>query len=505
MLCDRLGPETPLLLLAEEGLAAGGDVLAGWIEAQPEWSDLPVIVLSAGGAQRGSAARWRLFERLGNVTILDRPLHARALQSAVRSALRARERQYQTRSHLEELQTARDGLEKKVAERTFQLQAEIIERRQVEAALLRAQRLEAVAQLTGGVAHDFNNLLQVVTGGISLLERHIDNPQRRGTIIESMRQASDRGAKLTQQLLAFARRQPLAAEPIDPGAHIALMRELLQGSLRADIALNLCWLPDLWPVEADSTQLEVAIVNLVVNARDAMSASGTVTILAENVVLAPSLNIEGLTGDFVRMAVSDTGAGMDEATLSRAFDPFFTTKPSGRGTGLGLSQVYGFARQSGGSVHIESTPGWGTTVSLYLPRSSRPLSSKPSQEPPSAKHGSGLLLVVEDEAELADIVCAMLQDLGYRYEHVTSADAALELDISHFDGVFSDVIMPGKIDGIALAKHLREQWPNLPILLTTGFAGAPERITAAGFPVLRKPYTLAQLSMALGLLFKKRQ
>jgi signal transduction histidine kinase/CheY-like chemotaxis protein len=502
-LCAALGPETPLLLLAEEGLAGGAGKLEACLDEQAPWSDLPIILLAAGSGRTGGLQRWRLFERLGNVTILDRPLHAGTLQSAARAALRGRRRQYQAREHLEEISEAREGLEQKVADRTRQLEAEIAERRQMEAALLRAQRLEAVGQLTGGVAHDFNNLLQVVIGGISMLQRHADKPERRQRALDAMSQATDRGARLTQQLLAFSRRQPLAAEVADVATRIVDMQELLRGSLRLDIDFELELPSELWTVEVDVTQLEVALLNLIVNARDATLPGGKVAVGAGNASLTSKGPLPELAGDFVRITVQDTGSGMDEATLARAFEPFFTTKAVGRGTGLGLSQVYGFARQSGGGVHIESRPGQGTSVSLFLPRSARLLQARHLNGGSQVEHRGGRLLLVEDEQQIADLSCAMLEELGYRCEHVASGDAALELDIGGYDVVLSDVVMPGRTDGVALAEELRRRRPELPILLTTGFAGAPERVVSSGLPVLKKPYAFEELSAALGAVIQQ--
>ena len=501
-LCARFDDDTLMMIIAEEAFARGAGSLAQCVETQPPWSDIPILLLSVGGPQRGGDARWHLFERLGNVVMLDRPLHIRALQSAVGSALRARARQHQVRALLEELAENSRDLERRVKERTRQLQEEMAERQAVEAALARAQRLEAVGKLTGGIAHDFNNLLQVVMSGLSMLERHSDKPARRATILDAMRQASERGAKLTQQLLAFSRRQGLTPRVIDVAAHVLDMQELLSGSVRADLRLEFRLAPDLWAVEVDSTQLEVALLNLVINARDATDSGGEIVVSAEKVTISEHEPIEGLAGEFVRLTVSDTGSGMDGETLRRAVEPFYTTKAPGTGTGLGLSQVYGFARQSGGGVQIDSEPGRGTSVSILLPRSYRPLQRRPAPATtPTYRHRGGRILVVEDEVRIAEFACSLLGELGYECEHVTTAEQALAIDLDHFDAVLSDVVMPGTIDGITLAQRLRERWPKLAIMLTTGFVDEPERVTQSGFPVLRKPYDFDQLSAALANLF----
>lgn len=502
-LCRGLDDGVLMLVVTEEGLGTAAGQLVLHLDRQPVWSDLPIVILSAGRGRRGGADRWRLFERLGNVTILDRPVHIGALQSAIRSGLRDRERQYVIRGNLEALQDARDGLEQTVADRTEALEAEVTERQKAEAALSHTQRLEAIGQLTGGVAHDFNNLLQVIMGGLASLERHADNPIRRSTVLDAMRQAGERGAKLTQQLLAFARRQPLSAEALDIAARIAGMRELLRGSLRADLAFRVEVAANLWWVEADPIQLEVAMLNMLVNARDATPAGGEIALLVENMTAGAADEAISGVQEFVRITVADTGSGMDEATLNRAFEPFFTTKPLGLGTGLGLSQVYGFVRQSGGRAEIVSQSGRGTSVSLLLPRTQKPPPPELMGPTDQIGHRGGLMLVVEDEPQVAAFTCAMLEDLGYECIYVANADAALQLDLHRFVGVFSDVVMPGSMDGVSLAKELRRRQPELPILLTTGFAGSPERVAKAGFPLLKKPYGLSELSAAVGTLLAR--
>lgn len=503
-LLTKLSGETLLLILAEEGLASGQQLLADHLQSQPAWSDLPILLLSAGGLRSGGAGRWRFFEQLGNLTILDRPLHVGTLQTAVRAALRDRRRQYQIRAQLEELQGGQDLLAQKVEERTRDLEYEVAERRQVEVALSRAQRLEAIGQLTGGVAHDFNNLLQVVTGGITLLQKHGADAERRNTVLEAMEHATQRGAKLTQQLLAFARRQSLAVEPVDVARLIDEMQILLRGSLRSDTALDIRVGPDLWPVNADPTQLEVAILNLVVNARDAMSRGGQIIISASNTTASADSPGDGLAGAYVRISVSDNGPGMSDEIAQRAFEPFFSTKPIGSGTGLGLSQVYGFSQQSGGVAQIDSSLGQGTTVSILLPRGQDAPEPAPQMSREPASHRGGRVLIVEDEDQVAQMAAELLEDLGYLCERAVDAEQALSLDLSAFSAVFSDVVMPGPLDGIELAQRLRRDHPDLPVLLATGFAGSPDRLALAGVPVLKKPYTLADLNEAFDRLLSAK-
>jgi len=286
-----------------------------------------------------------------------------------------------------------------------ELRAQMTERARMEESLRHAQKLEAVGQLTGGVAHDFNNLLMVISGGLDLLERQTD-PARRRRLIEGMRQAAGRGAALTRQLLTFSRRQALHPEPIGLREHVEGMRELLDRSLRGDVNVALDLAPNLWPVLVDPGELELAVLNLAVNARDAMPVGGTITIRAEN---NPNLQDGHVHGDFVCLSVIDTGTGMPPEVASRAFDPFFTTKGIGKGSGIGLAQVYGFTTQSGGAVRIETALGGGTTVALYLPRSNatpatapHALADRTSEREPKAVVGH--VLVVEDDNEVAALV-----------------------------------------------------------------------------------------------------
>lgn len=383
-----------------------------------------------------------------------------------------------------------------LADANAQLQQQMLEREKAEEALRQSQKMEAIGRLTGGIAHDFNNLLMVASSGIELLDRTSD-PKRRKTLSEGVRQAVERGAALTRQLLAFSRRSPLRAEVLDLRAHIEGLRFLLERSLREDIEVVL-QLPDgLWLTEADPGEMELALLNLAVNARDAMPGGGRLTISAEN---KPA---SGDGGDMVLLRVSDTGTGMSEAIASRVFEPFFTTKEVGRGTGLGLSQVYGFARSSGGDVGVQSREGEGTTFTLCLPRSDKPLpetAPRPSAtDGKDAVKGSGRLLLVEDDDAVAAGVSHMLSDLGY--DHVRAANAAealraLEAD-GRFDMVFSDMVMPGDMDGLTLAQEIRRQRPELPVLLTTGFSEAASSARGEDFALLLKPYGIETLATAL--------
>lgn len=365
--------------------------------------------------------------------------------------------------------------------RAAQLQQEIHQRERAEEELLQSRKMEAIGQLVGGVAHDFNNLLTVVLSGLRLMERNSD-PDRRATTTEAMRQAVERGAGLTRQLLAFARRQTLKPETIDLGARLNGMRELLERSLRADILVDIKVALDLWPVKSDPTQLELAILNLAVNARDAMPKGGVLTITADNV--------KNERGDFVCIHVRDTGLGMSEEVRRRVFEPYFTTKQTGQGTGLGLAQVYGIVTQSGGDVRVESAINAGTSVILELPRSHEAVAASPAVIESAA--GDALagkqVLVVEDDDAVADIVVALVRDA--KSEPTRAANAAAALSIlsagRRFDLIFSDIVMPGEMNGFELAQEIDRRFPGMPIILTTGFAGSAD--VGARYPVLRKPY-----------------
>ena len=491
------------VFIAEEGLF-GKDLadLFSWVAEQPAWSDLPFVILTSQQEQPG-VARWRkrLADYLRNVSFLERPVQPITLSSAVQAAARARNRQYQMRGLLDARERAAQLLEAEVADRTSELRREITERAQVEEKLRQSQKIEAIGQLTGGVAHDFNNLLMVISGGLEMLDRGTD-PSRRQRLLDGMRHAAERGTALTRQLLAFSRRQELKPESVDLAHHIEGMRELLDRSLSGDISVTLAFGPDLWPVEVDPGELELVILNLAVNARDAMPNGGTIHITAHN---AAGVEDPELTGDFVRLCVSDTGAGMPPEVLEHVFEPFFTTKEIGKGSGLGLPQVYGFAKQSGGAVYVNSAVNRGTTIVMLLPRALIPRGLPPltvadvdiSKESPRS---GGAVLLVEDDDEVASTVAEMLAKLGYAVTRTASAEEALGslnggLTI---DVVFSDVMMPGGMNGVDLARVLRAHRQDLPILLTSANVDAANALaTELGVQILRKPYRLIDLSNAL--------
>ena len=495
------------VFVAEEGLVGQPtEGLAHWVENQPPWSDLPFVMLTSR-MDHPRAAAWRQeqVERLGNVALLERPVQPITLISVIKAALRARARQLEVRALLDARAAAAATLEAQVEQRTAQLheangrlREEMDRRARIEESLRHAQKMEALGQLTGGVAHDFNNLLMVISAGLDMLAATND-PARRERFIEAMRQASARGASLTRQLLTFSRRHALHAEAALLPALLDNMGELLDRSLRGDVTVNVQLAPDLWPVHVDAGEFEIALLNLAVNARDAMSGSGCLTIRAENVIE----QVDGQAQEMVRLEVRDTGAGMSEAVKARVFEPFFTTKDVGKGSGLGLAQVYGFAQQSGGRVDIDSAPGKGTAIVLLLPRSPHPLPldrTPPARKQAPAETPGHCVLLVEDEQEVASLVQEMLRSIGCEVVHAMSARAALGALANgrHIDLVFSDVMMPGGTNGIELAREVRQRRPELPILLTSGFADSiGSQAQELDIPVLRKPYSLEDLRAAV--------
>ncbi|MGJ5199468.1 response regulator [Bradyrhizobium sp. HKCCYLRH1030] len=509
-LLSELSAGVGTVFVAEEGLFAKDTAaLTQWVERQPAWSDLPFIVLTSHREQ-SAVVTWRrnLVSALRNVSLLERPVQPITLTSAVQSALRARRRQYEIRALIEAREQAAQQLEQLVVERTRalaesneHLRIEMAERARVEETLRQTQKIEAIGRLTGGVAHDFNNLLMVISGGLDMLDRQSD-PARRRRLMDGMIQAAQRGASLTRQLLAFSRRQELRPEPVDIARQIGGMRELLDRSLRGDVHVEFDFPEALWPVEVDPGELELVVLNLAVNARDAMPTGGTIVVRAENL---RNVQDDQIAGDYVRLSVIDTGTGMTEEVRVRVFEPFFTTKDVGKGSGLGLAQVYGFVTQSRGTVRIDSEPGKGTTIALYLPRSEHAASREPHhlldlQRPQARRRNEGRVLLVEDDDEVAALVGEMLRQLGYEVTRASSAAAALGAlaDGRAVDLVFSDVMMPGGMNGVELAREIQKRRGDMPILLTSGYSGAAVHAAKeAGVRILSKPYRIDELATAL--------
>jgi two-component system, NtrC family, sensor kinase len=384
---------------------------------------------------------------------------------------------------------------------THRLEQEIEKRERAEASLMQTQRLEAVGQLTGGIAHDFNNLLTVIAGNLDLADRRNDlNSIRR--MLKSIRYASDRAANLTRQLLAFSRRHMLNPKAVDLNGVIERTRVLIEHCVPESITLDFDLSAELCPVRVDVSEFEAAVLNLVVNARDAMPDGGTLNFTTRSMSFADgdADAPQGRPGRYIALRIADTGYGMTPETLARVYEPFFTTKEVGKGTGLGLSQVYGFAKQSGGSVSIESTVGRGTRVSIFLPRSSEaiaedgnPLAAMPKLERPVT------ILVVEDDPEVRKTSVAMLQDLGHQILIARNAAEALALvkeAADPIDILFTDVVMPGGMSGIELANATVAVSPALKVLITTGYPGHVELLRNE-FAVLPKPFTRLDLELLI--------
>ena len=481
-------------LVAEEALrTADLHPLALWIEAQPEWSDFPFILLTlrGGGIERNPAAA-RYLDMLGNVTFLERPFHPTTLISLARSARRGRQRQYDARARLEELHALATELEKRVEERTAEREAALGQ-------LHEAQKLETLGQLTGGVAHDFNNLLTPIIGALDLLQRKMEGADTRSERwIANALQSGERAKTLVQRLLGFARRQELQSGPVDVAALVSGMRDLISSSVGPEIELKVRCAGELPRALADPNQLELAILNLCVNARDAMPQGGLLTIAAETALLGPGSEPRLPPGLYVRLSVIDTGTGMDAETLARAVEPFFSTKETGRGTGLGLSMVHGLTAQLGGAFTLGSVEGEGTRADLYLPVT--------EDIPDAAKTGPRgatlqplrplSILVVDDEELVRRGTAEMLRDLGHQVvEAEGGAEALVTLAAQpDIELVVTDYKMP-RMDGAELARRIRTGRPDMPILLISGYTGVADPIE--GLPRLNKPFGLAELADGL--------
>nr|WP_251030689.1 MULTISPECIES: response regulator [Pseudomonas] len=504
-LCEELEHGAGLLLIASEALPGPDlETLLALIEQQPAWSDLPIVLLTHhGGPERNPTAR--IGTQLGNVTFLERPFHPTTLVSLVRTAVRGRRRQYEARDRLIDLsnselrlQTTLETLEQQVEERTAQL-------RHNEEALRQSQKMEAVGQLTGGIAHDFNNMLTGIIGSLELLRRRLARGRTEDldSLIDLGVTSANRAAGLTHRLLAFSRRQSLDPKAVQMNTLVLSMGELLQRSLNESIRLDMQLDDLLWVAEADPNQLESALLNLVLNARDAMPDGGMLVVRTSNQHLDADFtdaysNLE--PGDYVVLSVQDTGCGMPESVISRAFDPFFTTKPIGQGTGLGLSMIYGFSKQSRGHVTIDSQVDVGTTVNLYLPRFVGEEVHEPlvdAQHPPYALDGE-TVLIVEDDPAVRVLVSAVLTELGYAFVEAADADGAVPILQSgqRIDLLISDVGLPG-MNGRQLAEIGRQLRPDLRVLFITGYAehaAVRGGFLDPGMQMITKPFTFDLLT-----------
>lgn len=401
-----------------------------------------------------------------------------------------------------ELAKANSELEERVAERTRELEAEIGRREATQAALIQAQRMEAFGQLTGGVAHDFNNLLTIITGNLELLGEPSDKNTAR-TLLKRASDAADMGAALTKRLLTFARRRRLTPQVLDLNELVLGLMEILKRSIGEPITLTTMLAGNLWKSKVDPSEVENAILNLAINARDAMPHGGALIVETRNIA-GGALPFTNDGREFVLLSVSDTGEGMPPEVLERAFEPFFSTKEPGRGTGLGLSTVYGFAEQSGGHARIESKLGKGTTVSLYLPRAAESVAVNVPQtsEPVPLSENNEVILVVEDNAEVRELTLQRVEGLGYVVIEAESGPAAIRImeKGEHVDLVLSDIVMAGGLSGYDVARWTGQHRPDIKVVLTTGYAAEEARQDPAahgGNPILRKPYKRAELAVAL--------
>jgi PAS domain S-box-containing protein len=377
---------------------------------------------------------------------------------------------------------------------------DITARKRTEDALRRSQRLEAMGQLTGGVAHDFNNLLMVITGAADRIGRTVQDEKVTGSL-EMIATAVKRGKDLTSQLLSFARRQTFETTVLDLTEMLPKFDEMLKRSLRGDIEIRTRTDGGPCRVHVDQGELELALLNLGVNARDAMPDGGILSLAISKVVLSGGADVDGLRGTFVALELTDTGVGIPAEALTHVFDPFFTTKGPGEGTGLGLSQVYGFAKQSGGTATIHSEPGHGATINIYLPETDAPVRVDQKTEPIDGepRPGKGTVLLVEDSTEVAAILAGYLEQLGFVVDHAWNASEALKNLQSKgpYHLVVTDILMPGSMAGLDLARIVRGNYSKIPILLTTGYSKRAQEAVLEGFSVLQKPYDLQTLSDAI--------
>ncbi|AWN41308.1 ATP-binding protein [Methylobacterium durans] len=631
--CLRAGAGTALV--TEEALAdADTRSLFAWLDEQPAWSDFPFIVLATRQTGRRSERAASILARLGNVILLERPINAETLTSAAASALRARRRQYQARSLLaereatqEHLRLLNEGLERRVAERTREVEAaretlafaldaagmgswdldlangtsrhsprfdaifgyaepvpswtrdtflahvveedrpavekafsavpqtgeinlecriarrdgavrwvaakgqvkydasgapariagilvDRTEQHVTEEALRQAQKMEAIGQLTGGVAHDFNNLLTVIVGGLDMMLRRPEQVDRVKRLAEAAMGAARRGEQLTQQLLAFSRRQMLRPQTLNPNRLLLDFKPLAERAAGGAVELAFNLDPALDPIRIDPAQFEASVLNLIVNARDALEGvdgHARIAVSSRNIHLGTATVADkGVPpGPYVVVSVTDTGSGIPPDKLQRVFEPFFTTKEVGKGTGLGLSQVYGFTRSAKGFTQIESEVGKGTTVSLYFPRSTDPADEEtgagPASSIPLRRAGEGeTVLLVEDDEQVLRMAVESLEELRYRVIVARNAAEALEhlRGVERIDILFSDVVMPGGMNGSQLAVEAQKLRPGIKVLLTSGYVANLDegQVMAQGeMPVLNKPYRRDELARSLRL------
>ncbi|MDQ2822547.1 MAG: response regulator [Pseudomonadota bacterium] len=504
-------------VMADEALHSSElEQLVATLDAQLAWSDFPFVILVSSEDLKAREASNQRLARLGNVIVLERPLNTETLYSATQAALRARRRQYAARDVLTDLSRTADSLhnskaelvrlnetlESRIDERTRalalandRLMTEAFERERVQQALMQFQKMEAVGQLTGGIAHDFNNLLNVVQGSMDLiLLMSTDATTRRRA--EVARKACQQGAKLTSQLLAFSRNQRLDLKPTAVAAMLAGVRELLSTSLGSAVRFTIAVEDNADYVMADTNQMEMALINLAINARDAMPGGGELSVHAAR-ALPGAAPAELSAGDYVRIAVNDTGIGMSASVMAKVFEPFFTTKGVGKGTGLGLSQVYGMAQQSGGTALVSSTQGQGTTVEIWLRVAVAPTLAQPVETRSGLRmgHAGARILVVEDDNLVRQSMVESLEALGYLVTPAGDGEAGLrELQRERPHLMITDYLMPG-MTGAELVRRANIDYPGLPMIISTGYADmeAVDKVIGNNF-VLRKPFELSELA-----------
>ena len=489
-------------------------MLEEWLGKQPPWSDFPFVVLASRRPGPRPVAEVHKLHGLGNVILLERPLNGETLLSAADAAVRARRRQYVTRQHLDEIgrtqqqvQKLNSDLERRIEERTMELATannrlmkEIAERERAQAALTQSQKMEAIGRLTGGIAHDFNNLLHVVNMNLELISLYAKEEKVK-PVVDRAKSAAKRGSKLTNQLLSFARSQSLHPRLTHVNKLLTGMRDLIEISAGSTVQVEfeLCD-PDC-PVVLDPSQLEMAVLNLAVNSRDAMPDGGVLRIST-----CKKVDSDGdgqlQRGDYVSVSVSDSGSGIAPQLLSKVFDPFFTTKETGQGSGLGLSQVHGFAKQSQGHVQIYSELGIGTTVKMYLPRASAQQDAEVFAETMVfALNTSKKVLVVEDDNDVRQFVVACVNELGYTALAAESADVAQQKLASHPDIalLLTDMVMPGK-NGRQLVDAVRPFYPKLRVLYMTGYprdAIVHNGMLDRDVRLITKPFSMQELAREL--------
>lgn len=502
------------VILTEEALPelfASGR-LVHWLRDQPPWSDFPFVVLARKRDSQRPEKEFASLHGLGNLVLLERPLNAETLVSAAESAVRARRRQYAAREHLDELKRTRGELErlngelenriltrtKELASANDRLMKEINERERAQAALTQVQKMEAIGRLTGGIAHDFNNLLHVVNMNLELVSLYAKEEKVK-PVVDRAKSAARRGARLTNQLLSFARSQSLVARLTRVNQLILGMKDLLEISVGSGIEVEFDLCEEDATVVLDPSQLEMAILNLAVNSKDAMPQGGKLKISTGTRFLDDDRDLP--EGDYVLLTVSDTGDGIPPAVLPKVFDPFFTTKPVGSGTGLGLSQVYGFTRQSGGVARIRSAEGQGTTVEMVFPQADEEADEAvPVRQQPAvpALAGACHILVVEDDPDVRRVIVECLSLIGYKVtEAANGSEALASLAAAKPDLLVVDYAMPD-MTGAEVISEARKMVGDMPVILATGYAdmAAVERL--AGKPrILRKPFDIAQLGDAV--------